>query len=203
MFTRRETFKQYVTRYPITSLLLMLITVVMILEWFYTGFQDIAEIVYWGGMMPEAVTEHQYWRFFTYAFLHSGLSHFLFNSFSIIILAPPLEKILGKGKYILFMLVTILSTSVFVYAIGSQYGVGASGFGFGLLGLYVFIVLYHKNWLSKEANTIIYSWIAIAWISTFVLPDVSLTGHLGGFIGGIIFGFISATKRDQLHQPWS
>ena len=155
-------------------------------------------VVIKGGIIPETLELGEYWRFFTYAFLHDGFMHILMNMFFLIIIAPPLEVMIGKLRMILLLVFTIFSTAFFVFFIGSQAGVGASGFGYGILGLYLYIVLIHKNFLDQDSKKIVLIWIVIGWISTLIIPGISFFGHLGGFIGGFVFGFLMLNDRRQI-----
>src|SRR5690554_5918050 len=139
MFYRRESFKQFLQRYPIISLIIASNVAVFLYLGIVNGIWGSTEVVLKGGILPSEFIYGEYWRFITYAFLHDGLTHLIMNMFFLIIIAPPLEVMIGKIHMILLFLFTILSTAVFVFFIGSQAGVGASGFTYGILGMYIYI----------------------------------------------------------------
>lgn len=201
MFYRRESFKQFLQRYPLLSLIIASNVVVYLYIRLVNGISDSSLIVLKGGILPSEFINGEYWRFFTYAFLHDGLTHLVMNMFFLIIIAPPLEVMIGKLRMLLLFVLTIFSTAFFVYYIGSQAGVGASGFTYGILGLYIYIVLFHKDFLDVNSRKIVLIWTAIGWVSTLIIPGISILGHLGGFVGGFIFGFIAIRQNTLKH--WS
>ena len=83
--------------------------------------------------------------------MHSGFTHVLFNSFSLILFGPGLERILGKFKFIAIYLITGVSANIATLLIEpvTYIHVGASGSIFGLFGMYISITLYRKHLLIK------------------------------------------------------
>jgi rhomboid protease GluP len=201
MFYRRESFKQFLQRYPLLSLIIASNVVVFLYLGLVNRIWGSTEIVLKGGILPREFIDGEYWRFVTYAFLHDGLTHLVMNMFFLIIIAPPLEVMIGKLRMFFLFLFTIVSTALFVFFIGSQAGVGASGFTYGILGLYIYIVLFHKGFLDINSKKIVLIWTAIGWVSTLIIPNISFLGHLGGFVGGFIFGFIAIRQNTLTH--WS
>ncbi len=200
MFYRRESFKQFLQRYPILSLIIASNVVIFLFMGLVYRIWGSTPLVIKGGILPNEFINGEYWRYVTYAFLHDGLTHLVMNMFFLIIIAPPLEVMIGKLRMFCLFLFTILSTS-FIVSMGSQAGVGASGFTYGILGLYIYIVVFHKGFLDVNSKKIVLIWTVIGWISTLIIPGISILGHFGGFIGGFIFGFL-AIGRNSLKQ-WS
>jgi len=205
MFVRRESFREYLRRYPVTSVLLGINTLVMLYVLINGGVEESGKLYWYGAMGSEAFTEHQYWRLFTSAFLHAGVMHFLMNMFSILVLAAPLEMMLGRGKYILFFVLTVLASSLSVYFLSNDFAVGASGYGFGVLGLYLYFILRMRGLLDPGSVRTILAFVAINWIYTFMNAGISISGHFGGFLGGFLFGAVFIPSVKELHRipVWS
>lgn len=200
MFYRRESFKQFLQRYPIISLIIASNVAVFLFMGLVNGIWGSTPLVIKGGILPSEFIDGEYWRFITYAFLHDGLTHLVMNMFFLIIIAPPLEVMIGKLRMLYLFLFTILSTS-FIVSMGSQAGVGASGFTYGILGLYIYIVVFRKGFLDVNSRKIVLIWTVIGWVSTLLIPGISILGHFGGFVGGFVFGMLAIRPNSLKH--WS
>lgn len=204
MFYRRESFKQFLQRYPVVSTIIALNVLVFIYEWIADrGVSPLSPdyVLNRGSIFPIEYIDGEYYRFFTYAFLHGGLTHLIMNMFFLIIIAPPLEVIVGKLRFFLLFAFTVLTTSLCVSLFGAHAGIGASGFTYGILGLFIYIVVQHKGFLDMNSKKIVLIWTVIGWVSSFIIPEISILGHLGGFVGGFVYGWI-ATRRNSLRH-WS
>ncbi|MFT4267225.1 MAG: rhomboid family intramembrane serine protease [Xenophilus sp.] len=78
------------------------------------------------------------WQLLTYAFLHGGFSHLLFNMFGLWMFGADLERIWGARRLLVFYVVSVLGAAAAQLAVAalsdSVYPtVGASGGLFGIL----------------------------------------------------------------------
>ena len=169
---------------------------------FKVGVDNTAGLVELGGLVPPDYAPGEYWRYVTYAFIHNGFMHLLMNMFFLIIIGPPLEVMLGRLRMALLFIFSVGGSALLVMTLGSQVGIGASGFAYGLLGLYMFIIVRHKHVLDRNSRNIVLIWMAIGWLSTLFLPGISFYGHLGGFVGGFICGFVGIGSSGTLRR-WS
>lgn len=142
----------------------------------------------------------EYWRLFTATLVHADIFHLLMNSYFIFIVGNGVEVMLGKGRYIALLLFTMLSSSVAVLLqdmMSNSNGItiGASGFGYGLIGLIVgFALVYPKRYYGRLAKSLMFNVVGYSLVLMFLLPmNISLIGHLGGFIGGLIMAGILTT----------
>ncbi len=155
----------------------------------------------WGGMIAGepgviGVADGEFYRLFTSMFLHLGLLHLLLNMWALWVVGRVLEPLLGRARFLALYLVSGLGGSVAVYltsGLGVQVAdrvlfggvneltVGASGAVFGLFGaFYVFLRRLRRD------TSAITSLLVINLILTFVLPNISVAGHLGGLVTGAV-----------------
>ena len=186
MFSRRESFSEYIRFYPVVSVLLAINIAVHLL----TLLPGIGPTIFFNGMgINGAIASGEWWRFFTPMFLHSGFGHLLFNSFALFVFAPELEKMIGKMRFITLYLLSGLFANIatfFIHDYSFQH-VGASGAIFGIFGAYGALVYYTKNRL-PELRQIMLPIIIISVVMTFVQPNINVTAHLVGLLVGFLIG---------------
>lgn len=166
-----------------------------------------------GGYLPLAIQfNHEYYRFITANFIHFGLGHLLMNMLSLSNIGPFIEKIFGKGRYIVLICGSALGTTILPYlyyllfqSVSDPVSVtvsgGASGIILGLLGGLCFLSLRYRGIYQQIFRSVVPSLLLVAFMS-IIVPSVSLSGHLGGFIGGFATAFIiSQVKPHPLWQP--
>jgi membrane associated rhomboid family serine protease len=119
--------------------------------------------------------------------------HILFNSFAIYIFGSQLEPMLGKNRYLLLYLLSIIGGSVAVLLLSDPRipVVGASGAFFGLMGAF-FIVLRSLGENPQQLLLLIVINLGMG----FFISGISWEGHLGGLItGAAIAAVYSETRR--------
>ncbi|MDZ5474585.1 rhomboid family intramembrane serine protease [Bacillus sp. 31A1R] len=191
MFTRTESFKEFLRFYPVVSIIVFIHIVLYlftILPVFPSGwlFENFAGVNLY-------IVEGELWRLITPIFLHSGFPHMLFNSFSLVLFGPGLERLLGKRKFITLYLATgILANIATLILKPLTYShVGSSGAIFGLFGIYLAMRMFRKDMLSRENSQVIITIAVIGLIMTFIQPNINVTAHLFGLISGFLLGGFS------------
>jgi membrane associated rhomboid family serine protease len=132
------------------------------------------------------------WRLITGAFLHIGLTHLALNMLSLLLFGPEIESRLGWWRYLSVYLVSALGGAVAIQLLGdpSRPVAGASAAIYGLLGALGVLMLAARQDLRGLLVL-----LAINVVISF-LPGVSLLGHLGGLVAGIIAtGLLVLTRR--------
>jgi len=130
-----------------------------------------------------AVADGEWYRLLTSAFLHYGPMHIVFNMWALYVIGPPLEAALGRLRFVALYVMSALGGSVVVYllsSLGAQTA-GASGAVFGLFGA-TFVV---GRRLNMDTRWVI-GLIVINLVITFVVPNISWQGHLGGLVTGAV-----------------
>ncbi len=203
MFTRSENFRTFLHLYPVVSILVG----IHILFWLL--FQlPIPQLQILLGLLDgynAALANGEYWRLITPIFLHIGFGHLFFNSISLILFAPALEKMLGRTKFLFIYIGSGVIANIATYLIEPlQYShIGASGAIFGLFGVYLFIVYFRKGLIDQANTQIIISILVIGLIMTFFNSNINVVAHIFGMIGGFLLAPLVIKKRVHFsHQSF-
>lgn len=199
MFVRNESFLQYIKSYPIISIIILL----QLLLYMMNFIPFIPHKYFFQGLsgMNIYIADGEYWRLVTPIFLHANFSHLLFNSLSLILFGPFLEKALGKSIFILNYLAcgVIANLATFIFLPLTYSHVGASGAIYGLFGIYLAMFLLKKREISqRDTQQIIIPIIVIALIMTFIESNVNITAHIAGILAGCLLGFLFFKKKSLL-----
>ncbi|GAB6259705.1 rhomboid family intramembrane serine protease [Peribacillus sp. N1] len=195
MFTRTEGFREYASSYRAVTVLILIMMIVFVLVLFPIFPGNV--LFYYGAGVNLYIADGQWWRLITPIFLHSTFTHLLFNGFSLAIFGPFLEKLLGTIKFSIFFLSTGILANIATFLINplTYNHVGASGAIFGLLGFFLYLVLFNKtNFTNNERNTV-YTLTGIAVIMTFIQPQINVIGHLAGLATGFLTAPLYLRKK--------
>ena len=142
------------------------------------------------------IVQGEYWRLLSPIILHSGFPHVLFNSFSLVLFGPVLERMLGKTRFILLYITAGAAANIATLLLEplTYIHVGASGAIFGLFGYFAAIIVFRKELLSRENSQIILTITIIGVIMTFLQPNINVTAHLFGLLAGFLIGAASLAK---------
>ena len=175
---------------PATQALILSCVVVFLLQ--SLGVDGLAFFALWpvgsGGFMP--------WQVITYAFLHGGLSHLVFNMFGLFMFGAELERVWGSKRLLVFYFASVIVAALTQLLVAAWSGspnptVGASG---GLFGLLVgFAMLFpHRRIVPLNPPIPMPAWLFVVIygvIELFLGVTGSMSGvahfaHLGGILGG-------------------
>ncbi len=127
---------------------------------------------------------HDYWRLITGGFLHSGILHIGFNMYILYWVGTMLEPSLGHARFVALYFASLLAGSFGALLLDpNAVTVGASGAVFGLMG--AAFVLQRARGIDPMQSGI-GPVILINLVLGFVIPNVSVGGHLGGLAGGVL-----------------
>ncbi|WP_405063157.1 rhomboid family intramembrane serine protease [Kribbella sp. NBC_01505] len=143
-----------------------------------------------------ALVESEPWRLLTSAFTHVQIFHIFSNLFMLWQIGPPLEQMLGRLRFAILYFLSALGGGVAVWLLSTPTSatLGASGAVLGLVGALLVV--------SRARNldvTWILGYVAITAVLSFLIPNISWEGHLGGFVTGaaVAWLFLQDTKRRQ------
>ena len=182
--------------YAVVSICVMVYTLQLLLESKY-GSSTNAMIFMGGYYRNYVIILKDYYRFITYGFVHGGVFHLAMNLYALINLGTFLEQVIGHFKYFLTLLFSIIGGGLLAHLSGSELVVGLSGGLYGLLGLLI-VIAYKSNWLHNPQ--IRNSFIRLLLINLLVsfMPSVSLAGHFGGLLIGILLGLVFTTPKNEV-----
>jgi membrane associated rhomboid family serine protease len=148
------------------------------------GSRVFLDFALWG---PAIDINHEYYRLVTGAFLHSGILHIGFNMYILYWLGTMLEPSLGHLRFGALYFASLLAGSFGALLLDpNAVTVGASGAVFGLMG--AAFVLQRARGIDPMQSGI-GPIILINLVLGFVIPNVSVGGHIGGLVGGVICAF--------------
>ncbi len=126
------------------------------------------------------------WTFITSGFLHGGVLHLALNMYALWVIGQYLERALGRWRFTALFLLSVIGGHVAVLLLSSPLSdswvtgtVGASGGIFGLFGA-LFVV---QRKLGGQATQVLVL-IGANLVITFLYPNISWQGHLGGLVTG-------------------
>lgn len=132
------------------------------------------------------------WRYLSYAFLHGNLVHIGFNAWVLFDIGRLYESRRSWGSLLAAFVAGTLMGAYLTVLAGSSTPlllVGASGGILGIAG-----ALLADSWRGKGAQDRLLTrslvqWMIVLVLFSLVIPNVSLWGHVGGVIGGLLWGF--------------
>jgi rhomboid protease GluP len=155
-YTMEALFFPNATLFQISSILCYVITIIFIITLFF-GIDDTnrnkllpikmstADV---GSFYPKKIKQNffQYYRLFTFHFIHFNFSHLFFNIISLISFCSFFELIIKKYTYLLILFLTGITsnlTSIAIFGENERYCGLNSGI-FGILG--AFAMFFIMNW---------------------------------------------------------
>ena len=153
-----------------------------------------------GALYGPLVASGDWWRLFTAAFLHYGPVHLALNMLALWWFGPPVEAVLGRGRFLLLYVVSGLAGSAGALLLSpNSVTVGASGAIFGILGA-AFVLERQRVYVFGGGALMI---IAINLVFTFSFSgSISVGGHLGGLAGGGL-GVLVMSRFGRGHAAYS
>lgn len=139
------------------------------------------------------------WQLVTYAFMHGGYTHILFNMFALYMFGGPIERTFGARHFLVYYFVCLLVAALaqllvtYYFIPGFYPTLGASGAIFGLL--LAFGMLYpHEKMMLIFLPIPMPAWLFVTGYAvaellfgvTGIDPGVAHFAHLGGALGGLL-----------------
>ncbi|MBL9135823.1 MAG: rhomboid family intramembrane serine protease [Verrucomicrobiales bacterium] len=195
-------------RSPVFQLLVVL-GALFFVECFLRVFQGWSLGEYFG-LSWQAVRRHEYWRLFTYQFLHSAPwpLHFLFNALGLWFFGRPVLETVGRGRFWLVYLGSGFIGGLFELAAqawhphyGVSWTVGASASVLGLAGAYCLLFptqesVFFFYVIPVRLRSMTMFWVLLGFNlfgTVFPHGGIAYAAHVGGILAG-------AAYAQLLHQ---
>ena len=170
------------------------------------GWVEVASMepyIRFGANNAAATTDGEWWRLVTCMFMHFGLVHLLLNAWALFQSGQLVERLFGRGLYLLVYFGSGLTGSVatLLWKGDKAWSAGASGAVFGVFGALLGYLLREKQGIPKGIfQPIFKSTLAFAGYNLFfgaVHPNIDNAAHLGGLAGGFVLGWLCALPPDR------
>ncbi len=149
-----------------------------------------------GANHPALLADGQLWRLVTPLFLHGSLLHIGFNMYALLILGRDMETILGWRRFLALYFSAGVMGNVFSALFTASWSLGASTALFGIIAFELVFVYLNRDFFGRRAETLIRQALGLAAIN-FVIglsPGIDNWGHLGGFLGGLVFAWLAGPR---------
>ena len=132
-------------------------------------------------------------------FLHVDLRHLMANSGALFVL---LAVSLSFSRKLTFWALGIIVAAggglVWLFGRGGSVHIGASGVIFGLIGFLMCLGIFRRDWKALIISLVIFLVYGGALQSLFIyVPGVSWTGHLFGFLSGVLAAWWTRVLRKK------
>jgi len=138
---------------------------------------------------------NEWYRLVSAMFFHIDLIHIASNMLAIYILGFALEKSIGPWRYGILYFLSGIGSSLAIVFLTSTNALGASGAIYGVMAGLLYITFIKPYWFTPQSVQTIRTLAIINIIITFVIPNISVVGHLGGLGVGLLASTIFIPER--------
>lgn len=151
--------------------------------------------LYW----PQIIFEKEYYRLFTYMFLHANTSHLANNMLVLFFLGDNLERAAGRWKYLIMyfgsgIIAGLVSMSYNMFNGYNTISVGASGATFGIVGAMANIVIRNRGRLEDISTRQMVLFVFFSLYGGLTSQGIDNAAHIGGLISGFLLALILYRK---------
>jgi membrane associated rhomboid family serine protease/Flp pilus assembly protein TadD len=162
--------------------------------------------IHFGANYGPLTLSKDWWRLFTYMFLHGSVLHIGFNMWCLWDLGALCESLYGRWTYAAVYVITGIAGGVASLGWNPQvWSVGASGAIFGLAG--ALIASFYLGEFSLPSFAIKGTLRSLLFFAAFNLlfgsmfPGIDNACHFGGLISGLVLGALIAKIAPQVDFP--
>jgi membrane associated rhomboid family serine protease len=151
------------------------------------------------GLFGPSVAEGEWYRLLTSGFLHISIVHIGFNMFALYFLGRILEPGIGTARFVAIYFASLFAGSLGALLLDPNVlTIGASGAVFGIFGA-TFVIARHRGieGLAASIGVVLLLNLAI----TFGSREISIGGHLGGLVAGVLCALIVVAGERGMLGP--
>ncbi|MDN6069875.1 rhomboid family intramembrane serine protease [Pseudolactococcus plantarum] len=184
-------FRNEFNRYPTTYILATITFGVWMTQLLRYGAhsQNPINLFHSGALFGPDIIAHpiHLWRLVTPIFVHIGWEHFLLNFFTLVFIGRQIEGAFGSQRFFMIYLLSGIYGNIVIFFLEPfSLSAGASTSLFGVFSAMAMIGYLTKNSsfleIGKQFAVLVLANLVINLFQT----DVSISGHIGGAIGGIL-----------------
>lgn len=177
---------------PILIDLNILVFIVMVASGVGIMSPSTLSLLKWGADFGPLTLTGDWWRAVTCNFIHIGAFHLLMNMYAFMYVGLLLEGLIGSRRMFMSYLLTGLCSAAFsLYMHGETISAGASGAIFGLYGIFLAFLFFHR--IAKEQRKALLTSILIFVGYNLVYgmkAGIDNAAHIGGLLNGFLLGII-------------
>lgn len=203
---------------PVVSYMLIVINILVFLFQVTLPSLQQQELVYTYGVIPKEIAAgHDFYSLLTNMFLHGGWMHLIGNMLFLWVFADNIEAVIGKIPFLLFYFgggITASAAHIVFNLHSSIPAIGASGAISAVLGAYlvmfpaskvkVYVLILFRSYY-MPALFFLGIWGIQQFINGFIsiVPSSAYTSsvawwaHIGGFVFGLIAGFVIRRRYES------
>ncbi|CAN5371743.1 hypothetical protein BH11CYA1_BH11CYA1_32880 [soil metagenome] len=188
-------------RSPVVNTLLFInLAVFLLADPHFKLAPDLAISIFNKGLLSSAVIKQgEYYRLFTYMFLHSNVIHLGVNMLGLLAFGRITENIFGTNRFLaIYFFGGVLSGVAHLMLRPDEPAVGASGAILAIFGA-VGMGIWKLKAVLPESLRKRYLWMMAAIASSQlvmdqIIPHIAIFAHLGGLIAGIALGAVTSIR---------
>jgi rhomboid protease GluP len=173
---------------PFTTSMIAICWLVFVLDLISPHTQGFGEFALKGGLFADDVLRGQWWRLFTYGFVHANFPHILINSIALFQAGDFVEYVYGSRRYAVIYVAALLGGGFAAYltTIGTvDLTLGASGAIMGVFGAMA-VLAFKLPPLRRELWRTALIPIVLTLGYGIFTKGISNAAHIGGLITGVI-----------------
>ena len=160
------------------AMIVISVAIYVIINFIDHSDEKSALAIKYGAFFPPKIEyKQEYWRFLTANFVHVDLVHIFMNCYALYYLGGTFfEPFLGSLEYLYLVLISGIFSYLITYMASKKEGRYQNTITLGVVFQGPFLMVL-KQFIPV---------IAINVVFTLADKNISKTGHLGGFVGGVI-----------------